>query len=525
MSYVRHLKAEPTQREPLPGQVKNSAGGYSWEVDDWMRMRRFLILGNEGGSYYATERQLTLENAFAVMRCIKNDPQRAIELIKEVSLKGKAPKQEPVLFALAIMAGCEIEEARKLALNALPEIARTGSHLFMFLDMVTKLRGWGRMLKRSIGNWYISKPLDNLAYQMMKYQSRYGWTHRDAIKLSHPKPPTEEYAKLFRYIVKDELGDQLPQLIYDVIQLRKAKSPKAVIEIINRNRSITWEMIPTVWLAYPEVWKALLPNLPFTALLRNLGRMTANKALFPGGDEVKYVVSRITNREHLKKARIHPLNVLNALHTYSSGSGFRGKLTWEPIPQIVDALDDAFYLTFENVESTGLRWLLALDISSSMTWGRVSGMPGLTPRVASAAMAMVTLAKERDTIVLGFSHKLKRLKISPRQRLDDIIEYLNNQPFGGTDCFLPILWAAQNNVTVDVIVIYTDSETWYGDIHPAMALQKYRQHIRRPTKFIVVGMVANQFTIADPNDPGMLDVVGFDPAAPQIMADFAMGLI
>jgi len=181
-------------------------------------MRRFLILGNEGGSYYATERQLTLENAFAVMRCIKNDPQRAIELIKEVSLKGKAPKQEPVLFALAIMAGCEIEEARKLALNALPEIARTGSHLFMFLDMVTKLRGWGRMLKRSIGNWYISKPLDNLAYQMMKYQSRYGWTHRDAIKLSHPKPPTEEYAKLFRYIVKDELGDQLPQLIYDVIQ-------------------------------------------------------------------------------------------------------------------------------------------------------------------------------------------------------------------------------------------------------------------------------------------------------------------
>jgi 60 kDa SS-A/Ro ribonucleoprotein len=40
---------------------------------------------------------------------------------------------------------------------------------------------------------------------------------------------------------------------------------------------------------------------------------------------------------------------------------------------------------------------------------------------------------------------------------------------------------------------------------------------------IVVGMTANQFTIADPSDPGMLDVVGFDIAAPQVMTDFSAG--
>jgi 60 kDa SS-A/Ro ribonucleoprotein len=36
-------------------------------------------------------------------------------------------------------------------------------------------------------------------------------------------------------------------------------------------------------------------------------------------------------------------------------------------------------------------------------------------------------------------------------------------------------------------------------------------------------MVSNGFTIADPTDAGMLDVVGFYPAAPQLMADFAAG--
>ena len=34
-------------------------------------------------------------------------------------------------------------------------------------------------------------------------------------------------------------------------------------------------------------------------------------------------------------------------------------------------------------------------------------------------------------------------------------------------------------------------------------------------------MVSNGFSIADPNDVGMLDVVGFDTAAPSVIADFS----
>jgi 60 kDa SS-A/Ro ribonucleoprotein len=41
-----------------------------------------------------------------------------------------------------------------------------------------------------------------------------------------------------------------------------------------------------------------------------------------------------------------------------------------------------------------------------------------------------------------------------------------------------------------------------------------------PAKLIVVGMVSNGFTIVAPSDGGMLDVVGFDAAVPQLMSDF-----
>jgi hypothetical protein len=44
-----------------------------------------------------------------------------------------------------------------------------------------------------------------------------------------------------------------------------------------------------------------------------------------------------------------------------------------------------------------------------------------------------------------------------------------------------------------------------------------------PARLVVVGMASNGFSIADPRDAGMLDVVGFDTGTPQVIADFATG--
>jgi 60 kDa SS-A/Ro ribonucleoprotein len=193
------------------------------------------------------------------------------------------------------------------------------------------------------------------------------------------------------------------------------------------------------------------------------------------------------------------------------------------VTAVVDALDAAFYATFQNVQPTGKRWLLALDVSGSMSGGSVAGVPGLSPRVASAAMALVTAATERQYSVFGFSTTFLPLTISPRQRLDDVLKTTDNLPFAGTDCALPMVHALEHKLKVDVFVVYTDSETWFGKIHPAQALRRYREQMGIPAKLIVVGMVANQFSIADPEDAGMLDVVGFDSATPAVMADFARG--
>jgi hypothetical protein len=141
------------QSQPIPGstQVANSAGGYSWEVDDWTRLDRFLILGAEGGTYYIGERDLVKQNHDAIVRCIKADGVRAVNRIVEISDSGRAPKNDPAIFALALVATHGSPEAKGLALQNLAKVCRIGTHLFHFAEYVNALRGWGRGLRNAVG--------------------------------------------------------------------------------------------------------------------------------------------------------------------------------------------------------------------------------------------------------------------------------------------------------------------------------------------------------------------------------------
>jgi 60 kDa SS-A/Ro ribonucleoprotein len=156
-----------------------------------------------------------------------------------------------------------------------------------------------------------------------------------------------------------------------------------------------------------------------------------------------------------------------------------------------------------------------------MTWGEIAGVPGLSPRVGSAAMALVTAATEKNHHIMAFCDTLVSIAISPRQRLDDVCRTIAQLGFGGTDCALPMMYAMKEKIDVDEFVVLTDGETWFGKVHPAQALVQYRRQTGINAKLVVVGMTSNGFTIADPNDEGSLDVVGFDTATPQLISDFA----
>lgn len=605
-----HSTHRTPQSEPIPGstQVPNSAGGYAWAVDDWTRLQRFLIMGSEGGSFYAGERDLTKENVDAVRRCIAADGPRVVREVLDVSTHGRAPKQDQGVFVLALCASVGVTdvaparfdvtvndpassaqmgearrryenhaETRRQALAAVPHVCRYGTTLFMFVRFCEQHRGWGRGLRNAIASWYTEphfntarraegeevadSHVDDLAYQLVKYRQRDGFTHRDLLRLAHPKTEDEALGNLLAWAAGK--GDKVPKrplpkdstmpkgwrrspfpssvIAYEAAQ--KATSPDDVVALLGIfGNKLPREAIPDEFKDI-GVWQELIKaDMPMTALIRNLATMTRLNVLTPTSHMTQIVIDQIKDADRVRKARVHPLTVLNAMRTYESGKSVKGSSTWTPIAQIVDALDEAFYFSFDNVEPTGKRYLIGLDVSASMDgnhagygWPNCMGSPNLTPREASAAMAMVCMKVGDPYEVVaftsggmtwsgGFSTGVTPVPLSPNQRLTDVINTVRSLPAGGTDASLPIAYAAQNHREVDVFALYTDAETWAGRVvHPSQAIKEYRQASGINAKLITVSMVANRFSISDPADGGMLDVVGFDTATPTIMASFATG--
>lgn len=539
--YTQMINGETvTQQEPVPGKnmVKNNDVGYIFQLDKWAQLDRFLIIGSDTPTFYCTATNLTNKNIVCLNECLKEDGIRAIDRIVEISTSGRAVKNDTAIFALAVAASyndntmfVENNVVTSYALDNLHKVARTATHLFMFVEFVSAMRGWGRALKRAVGNWYTNKKLSDLVYQLIKYKNRNGWTHKDVLRLAHPKPKNEEYSYIFSKVVGKEcsipnsedinkfnIGNEFASIVDN--NVNKAVS---LIKTYNFPR----EVVPTSMLNDPRIWEALMFNdMPMTALIRNLGNMTKCGYIAPLSDGAKIVVEQLTNEDKIKGSRLHPIAIYLAYLTYSAGHGFKGKGEWAPVTAVVDALQEAFYSSFTYVEPSGKKHLIALDVSGSMTWNYINNVPGADARSLAALMAMSIARTEKEYHIIAFDNKITQLNISPTMTLKQIMHKIDKLSYASTDCALPMIYAANNNIPVDVFSVWTDSETNCRNIHPFVALQQYRQKMNRPdAKLVVCAMTSTGFTIADPNDPGMLDIVGFDSAVPQVISEFASGKI
>lgn len=536
-------QATPARERAKDSQVVNNDGGYVFKIDPLEQAKRFLILGSES-SFYQSAPKLSLENAKNLQAIAQGEPEQAlalIDLIVDVSVAGRAPKQSPGLFALAlVIAETPHEKVKAYGYSKVSEVARTASTLFEFTSYVDQLGSVvGSGFHKAVGRWYAEREVGDLAYQMVKYRERNGWNHSRLLRLTKSVKSSErpELAGLLNWTLgKGELNAvDTPKVVVGFELAKRWETtpnadPRELSRLI-REYGLSWEMLPTSALNVNTVWETLLQEnkVPLGALIRQLPRLT-NLGLLPAlGGLTGVVEDRLADEKAISRARIHPLNALVAMRTYVSGQGTRQ--SWTPTKRIVDALEGTFYKAFDFVEPTGARHYLALDLSASMTWHNIAGMP-ITPREASAAMAMVTLRAERESYITGFTATSRSsfsngyapamidLSVTRNTKLQDVIREIQSKPAGGTNLSAPMEDALERQLEVDAFVIYTDNEVNQGRQQPFQALQRYRDGMGINAKLIVVGMTATQFSIADPDDPGMLDVAGFDTAAPAVMAEF-----
>lgn len=520
------LTPETVRTPGRTDEVKNNAGGFVFGVSDKSRLERFLILGTDGGTYYVGQKKLTEQNTEFLRKMIRENEPLVLDTIVSVSDEGRAYKNSPALFALALVMTEGTNKARARA--AVEKVARTSTHLFEFAQYIDDLGGWGRAKRKAVAAWYEDKDAGSLAYQAVKYRQRDGWTHRDLMRLSHPEGVDQNVGN---FILGREVEVGAVDLIDGFKAMQAATTEKEVLRVLGLYRSLPWETIPTQFLKSSDVWKTLFYNgqVKGQALLRNITRLSRIGAFSDmkfAGDYAK----ALTDKDMLRKTRVHPINVLNALVTYTEGQVQRGSDSWYGAsrnkdwtvsPRIVDALNTAFHLSFKTIEPAGKRTMLALDVSGSMS--QMANGLDLSCAQVGAAMAMTIARSEPYYDVMGFSTQFRDLGVSASDSLSQTLRKVYGLPFAGTDVSTPMRYALEKGIAVDTFVILTDNETYGGSAKPFQMLKKYRKETGIDARVAVFGVASTEFTIADPTDRGMMDFVGFDSAAPRVLADFSAG--
>lgn len=526
-SFFTNPTATP-QTEPISGResemVQGRSDAVAFDAGVWVMLRRCLLMGTANGSYYAGKRELTQEFVDVVKAAIAEDPAKAAREIVYAS-DGKAINNSAPIFALVLLSCGESKAAKQAFREAFPAVVRTGTHFHEWVSYTKQIRGMGRLV-RDAGQSWLSRDVDTLSYQFLKYGQRHGFTFRDALRLFKPTPKTPQHQQLFAWAAGkpvDGLDDESLSKVrwYEWLKQNPSQGQKAVIE-----GGLTHEMVAPIAAMDQKVWQTLFESMPMTATIRNLGSLTEIGVLSVSSVEnLNRLESRLLSKENLRKARVHPIDVLKALKTYASGGTLgRSSKTWIPVPRIVDILEDCLVLTFDTQPATGKIFCHAVDVSASMGWTSVKSV-GLKCSEIAATMALVTAKAEKNYAIRGFSTNFVDLGITAANSFRNACSKVQLNTSGGTDASVAYDWAIEQKAYFDVFCFWTDSESWAGQRHPSQALAEYRQKINPNAKAVYITLQPNRLELGDPKDSGSFSFAGFDPSIPRLIQMIADGAV
>jgi len=618
------------------------------KTDNLKYIERLLILGTgQQNKYKSGVSKISAEDLLLVQKEIDSpNCYKLLDLVADIYLKGRAPKQDMTMQVLAMICRCKTNVTlRRRGYEVVGQL-RTLSQLYLFLGFYTggtppsppikgkkgtkvapknstdvsatssttggsegttlpavggpgglapHSKGFGRAFKTILNRSFLKKTPQALAYQVTKYQSRGDWGFNDIIKCTHLRTGTGENRKRnTKYLPSDYQAPPIkPATPMDLVlrysmygfeEMQKlanafnlledpiyhylcavycAKNMQVEINETNTNdlihlilkHRLVREHLPTWSLKNCAVQKALLlgatatsshdgslflgdPSrraskvvMPMTALLRNLASLTSI-GLFEDKELLDLVVKHLTDKDAVQKSRIHPVNVIIAWFVYRKGHGFKGKLSWTPQKEIVDALEQMAFLAFANAPPTTKRYGVFIDGSGSMT--TETTFQGLSNADIAALLSLVIARSGQGHLFYVFSAKSNRYSkakdesglydvghhIHANSTFQEVLDAVQLSNWGATDISNGIRYLEKSNKHVDAVIVITDNDINTGE-KPLVALNSYRKTIGNPNvKLITLAVQLNDLTIADPSDKGMLDMCGFDTNSYQVMHAF-----
>ncbi|KYN05003.1 PREDICTED: 60 kDa SS-A/Ro ribonucleoprotein-like [Cyphomyrmex costatus] len=537
--------------------------------DSELRLLRYLYVGkdypNYQPGYWFAHHYFIVRNVLAIEELAENEEKQLvpIELITKAFESNLVTHPEALVFALAVC--CRQNKSEKLrhaAYESVKKICASTPNFILFVKFVSKLcrekelnyitQGWGHGLRKAINNWYLSKnPLDFIEC-VTKYKSRYGWKHKDIVKMAHPLGDSPESKMILKYIIhglektKKDIADQveLPSNIVDLLKYMEEIEDFKHCEDEIRAASMletcgfSLDHVPGHLLKSKEVWNSLLMSMDVIALLNNLQRIHNLGFLVINEPAVEKVTERLTNSEYIEKSAVHPALIFITLKNYQCS----GKcLTYEkrkvrelarrsippgfnPNIKIMDALNEAFHLSFKNIQPTNLRYLVTISTNKSMeasTWQN-GNMTGLE---TAALMALILLRSEENVTIATYRNVgIHPVNVFKTDSFEDILKTLKMVSLGSTNSSKPIFWATARSKQFDVFINIMDQILQKHD-ESQERLKSYKEDLNLPdTKLITCALCSSSPYRREHYDRHVLTINGFDATVPNVIQAFVKGL-
>ncbi len=195
--------------------------------------------------------------------------------------------------------------------------------LFRTVNKARTERGWGRALRTLVADWYTTRPVREVAADILACPEYNGWTHRDLLRLAHPVPQTQAQRALLQWAAEGALGHlatpdvvagELRQ-VYAVERLKRAGDEREVLAMVEQY-SLTHHMLPEEWKRSPAVWESLLTSMSYSDIVENLIAMADSELLVEECEATALVVARMIDRRRIQASGIAEEELIRARAAY-----------------------------------------------------------------------------------------------------------------------------------------------------------------------------------------------------------------
>ncbi|RLU22374.1 hypothetical protein DMN91_004652 [Ooceraea biroi] len=518
------------------------------------RLSRFLYVGKEypdyQPGYWFVHNYFIVKNVPSIEELAATPGKELVPilLITKAFESNLVPHPETLVFALAVCGRQTIsEKLRHEAFASVQKICTTTEQFILFVRFTSKLKrenelcyltfGWGNGMKKAVNNWYLSKEPLALAKCVTKYRSRYGWKHKDIIKLCHTVGDTPEKAVILRYIVKglseakqfaSELAEnttvEIVMKYIENIELFKHCEEETSAAALLQELGLSLEHVPGHLLKCKKIWIELISMMDMVMLLNNLQRINNLRLLKPNVAAEK-VIELLRNEELIARDKVHPVEILIALINYQNC----GKpLSFEK-RRIREAAKKPHQLPFEpnqdHLQRTDLRYLVTISSNKKTVEGRAWQCGNMRGVEVGCFIAMTLVRQESDVTVATFKdNEIHVVDVGNEETYEQVVRKLREISTANIKLSKPLLWAMKMKKEYDVFINIVD-QVYEKHDRSQESLSLYRNMMQLPDAKLINCAVCSSATYRKTQyDKNVLIINGFDATVPKLIQAFVQSL-